>query len=325
MNINRFGPYASSVTILGFGGAPVGNLFKYTSDDDAAGAIDTAWNEGIRYFDTAPHYGLGLSEQRLGRFLRDQPRDEMTISSKVGRLLTPNPTPSGSDLSAGGFAVVDDFVRTLDYSEDGIKKSIEGSLERLGTDYLDIAYVHDPDDHVDEVIDHTFPALVKLREQGVVRAIGAGMNYWQPLLRFVNESDIDVVMLAGRWTLLDQSGEPLLRQCQDRGVAVVAAAPFNSGILSRSIPASDGHFDYHGVPENLLLRARELAAMCRLFGVELPEVAINFPLRATPVVSVVAGFRNATQARAGARWMDADIPSELWAELEALEWFGGNL
>jgi D-threo-aldose 1-dehydrogenase len=324
VNTNYFGPRASSVTILGFGGAPVGNLFKHTSDDDAAAAIDTAWNEGIRYFDTAPHYGLGLSERRLGRLVKSHNRDEMTISSKVGRLLTPNLTPSGSDLSAGGFAVVDDFVRTLDYSEDGIKKSIEGSLERLGTDYLDIVYVHDPDDHVDEVIDRTFPALVKLRDQGVVRAIGAGMNDWQPLLRFVNESDIDVVMLAGRWTLLDQSGEPLLRQCQNRGVAVVAAAPFNSGILSRPVPSSEGHFDYHRVPEDLLHRARELAAMCRQFGVELPEVAINFPLRAAPVVSVVAGFRTATQAQTGARWMETDIPSELWAEFETLEWFGGN-
>jgi D-threo-aldose 1-dehydrogenase len=324
VKVNQLGRTGVSVTVLGFGGAPVGNLFKPTSDDDASEAIAAAWNAGIRYFDTAPHYGLGLSERRLGRGLGGYPRPELTISTKVGRLLIPNPAPSGSDLAAGGFEVPDDFVRTLDYSGDGIKKSIEASLERLGTDYVDIVYVHDPDHHVDQVISETFPALVKLRDEGVVRAIGAGMNYWQPLLRFVTESDIDVVMLAGRWTLLDQSGEPLLRECRARGVAVVAAAPFNSGILSRPEPASDSHFDYQGVSTSLLARARVLATLCRKYGVELPEVAINFPLRGDSVVSVVAGFRNATQASTGAHWMDIEFPPELWDELDTLERTGGQ-
>lgn len=304
------------VTSLGFGGAPIGNLYRATSDDDADEAVRVAWDGGVRYFDTAPHYGLGLSERRLGRALATKVRGEFVLSTKVGRLLTPNPHPVGSDLETGAFDVPDDLTRTLDYSPDGVKKSIEESLRRLGTDYVDIVYVHDPDDHVDQVIRETFPALVKLRDEGLVRAIGAGMNYWQPLLKFVQTSDIDVVMLAGRWTLLDRTGAPLLQACEERGVAVVSAAPFNSGILSRAKPQSDAHFDYQGVSAQLFARAQALAATCDSFGVELPAAAINFPLRAKSVVSVVAGFRSAAQIRDGVRWMTDVIPEGLWSALE---------
>jgi D-threo-aldose 1-dehydrogenase len=304
------------VTSLGFGGAPIGNLYRATSDDDADEAVRVAWDDGVRYFDTAPHYGLGLSERRLGRALAAKVRGEFVLSTKVGRLLTPNPHPVGSDLETGAFDVPDDLTRTLDYSPDGVKKSIEESLRRLGTDYVDIVYVHDPDDHVDQAIRETFPALVKLRDEGLVRAIGAGMNYWQPLLKFVQTSDIDVVMLAGRWTLLDRTGAPLLQACEERGVAVVSAAPFNSGILSRAKPQSDAHFDYQGVSAELFVRAQALAATCDSFGVELPAAAINFPLREKSVVSVVAGFRSAAQIRDGVRWMTDAIPEGLWKALE---------
>jgi D-threo-aldose 1-dehydrogenase len=185
----------------------------------------------------------------------------------------------------------------------------------LGLDSIDIVYVHDPDDYVDEVIRVTFPALAKLRDEGVVKAIGAGMNYSEPLLEFVRTSDIDVVMLAGRWTLLDRSGEPLLDECLERGVAVVSAAPFNSGLLSRAQPSSEGHFDYGTVSPELLARARGIAERCEVYGVTLPEAAINFPLRHDAVVSVVAGFRTEQQARTGAQWMDVMIPEALWDEL----------
>jgi D-threo-aldose 1-dehydrogenase len=306
-----------AVTTLGFGGAPIGNLYRATTDEEAESAITAAWDGGVRYFDTAPHYGLGLSERRLGRVLSAKARDQFVLSTKVGRLLTPNPHPVGSDLESGAFDVPDDLTRTLDYSADGVKRSIEESLRRLDTDYVDIVYVHDPDDHVQQVIRETFPALVKLREQGVVRAIGAGMNFWQPLLTFVQSCDIDVVMLAGRWTLLDRSGAPLLQACEERNVAVVAAAPFNSGILSRAKPQSDGHFDYQGISAELFARANQLAAACDSFGVELPAAAINFPLREESVVSVVAGFRSASQMLDGVRWMNEEIPEALWLELES--------
>jgi D-threo-aldose 1-dehydrogenase len=316
MKKNPIGRTNVMVTSLGFGGAPIGNLYRATSDDDADEAVRVAWDDGVRYFDTAPHYGLGLSERRLGRALAAKVRGEFVLSTKVGRLLTPNPHPVGSDLETGAFDVPDDLTRTLDYSPDGVKKSIEESLRRLGTDYVDIVYVHDPDDHVDQAIRETFPALVKLRDEGLVRAIGAGMNYWQPLLKFVQTSDIDVVMLAGRWTLLDRTGAPLLQACEERGVAVVSAAPFNSGILSRAKPQSDAHFDYQGVSAQLFARAQALAATCDSFGVELPAAAINFPLREKSVVSVVAGFRSAAQIRDGVRWMTDAIPEGLWKALE---------
>ena len=300
---------------MGFGGAPVGNLFRAITEAEADGAISAAWDAGVRYFDTAPHYGLGLSERRLGSALAGRDRSDFVLSTKVGRLLSANPAPSGSDVAVGGFDVPDDLHRTLDYSSDGVRRSIEESLTRLGLDYVDIVYVHDPDDFVDEVIRVTFPALAKLRDEGVVKAIGAGMNYSEPLLEFVRTSDIDVVMLAGRWTLLDRTGESLLDECLERGVAVVSAAPFNSGLLSRAQPSSEGHFDYGTVSPELLARARGIAERCDAYGVTLPEVAINFPLRHHAVVSVVAGFRTEQQARTGAQWMDAKIPEALWDEL----------
>jgi len=317
MKKNPIGETSVSVTTLGFGGAPVGNLYRAITDADAEGAISTAWDAGVRYFDTAPHYGLGLSERRMGASLAGRARSDFVISTKVGRLLTPNPSPQGSDLSVGAFEVPDDLTRTLDYSSDGVRRSIEESLTRLGLDSIDIVYVHDPDDRVDEVIRVTFPALATLRDEGLVKAIGAGMNYWQPLLEFVRTSDIDVVMLAGRWTLLDRTGQPLLDECQQRGVAVVAAAPFNSGLLSSARPSSDAHFNYATVSPELLAQAQAIADKCEAFGVTLPEVAINFPLRHEAVKSVVAGFRTAEQSRTGAAWMDAQIPEALWKVLES--------
>ena len=228
MNSTSLGRTNVSITALGFGGAPIGNLFTTVTDDEANDAIESAWSGGIRYFDTAPHYGLGLSEQRVAEALKERSRSDYVISTKVGRLLRPNPNPQGSDLGSGGFATPDDLVRVVDYSETGVNQSLEESLVRLGTSYVDVVYVHDPDEHVDQVIEETFPALARLRDEGIVGAIGAGMNDWRPLLRFVEHCDIDVVMVAGRWTLLDRSAAPLLKVCAERGVTVVSAAPFNS-------------------------------------------------------------------------------------------------
>jgi D-threo-aldose 1-dehydrogenase len=218
--INRRG---FAVSVLGFGGASIGNLYRPTGDDEATAAVDEAWAGGIRYYDTAPHYGLGLSERRLGEALRGKPRDEYVLSTKVGRLLVPNPAPTGSDLEAGGFAVHDDLLRQFDYSRDGVLRSLEGSLDRLGVERIDIVYVHDPENHMDDAIAHAFPALCDLRDQGVVKAIGAGMNHVAPLRRIVAEADVDVLMVAGRWTLLDRSAAPLLEECAARDVAVVDA------------------------------------------------------------------------------------------------------
>ena len=209
---------------LALGCAPLGNLYAQVSDRQANRAVKAALSSGIRYFDTAPHYGLGLSERRLGHALAGRARNTFVVSTKVGRLLRRNPAPTGSDL-ANGFAVPDDLARVQDYSRDGVRRSIAESLVRLHLDYIDIALVHDPDDNMDEAITETIPALLELRDEGIVKAVGAGMNDWLALVRLVEETDLDTVMIAGRWTLLDRSGTPLLDVCRRRSVSVLAAAP----------------------------------------------------------------------------------------------------
>jgi D-threo-aldose 1-dehydrogenase len=322
-----------AVTGLGFGGASLGNLYRATSDAEARRAVDAAWNAGVRYFDTAPHYGLGLSERRLGAVLAGtglagtglagtglagRPRAGYLLSTKVGRLLEANPAPTGSDLASGGFAVPDDLVRRFDFSRDGVLRSLESSLRRLGVDRIDIVYVHDPDEHVGQAIDEALPALADLRDQGVIGAVGVGMNQWRAPLRMVRETDLDVVMLAGRWTLLDRSGAPLLAACAERGVAVIAAAPFNSGLLARDRPAPGGRFDYGQAPPAVLTRAEALADCCQRHGTRLPAAALQFPLRHPAVVSVVAGMRTAEEADAAARLLAAPVPEPAWPELDAL-------
>ena len=305
---------ALALSELGFGGASIGNLYRATSDEEAAAAVEQAFASGIRYFDTAPHYGLGLSERRLGRALRSKDRDHFVLSTKVGRLLVPNPTPCGSDLAAGGFDVADDLLRQFDYSREGVLRSIEGSLQRLGVDRIDIVYVHDPENHMDDAVSRALPALCELRDEGVIGAVGAGMNFVPPLRRIVAESDVDVVMLAGRWTLLDRSGEPLLDECAERDVAVVAAAPFNSGLLSQAFPTG-GKFDYADAPAEMVAQAQHLAQLCSDSGVELPAAALQFPLRDQSVVSVVPGMRNRAQVSDTVSRFSAPVPDELWRQI----------
>jgi D-threo-aldose 1-dehydrogenase len=314
-NRRRIGRTDVQVTELGFGSAPIGNLYAAVGDEQATASVDAAWQAGVRYFDTAPHYGLGLAERRLGRALSAHPRGEYVISTKVGRLLVPNEDPRGSDLAAG-FAVPDTLRRQLDYSAAGVRRSIEDSLDRLGTGHLDIVLVHDPELFVPQVIAQTVPALLRMRDEGLIAAVGVGMNYWQPLAEIVDRCDVDVVMLAGRWTLLDRSGEPLLDRCARRGVSVLAAAPFNSGILAQAAPSERDTYDYAPVTGPVLRRAQELAALCRTSGVDLPHAAIRFPLRHPAVASVVAGMAGPEQVRLAARWATRPVPEALWERLE---------
>jgi D-threo-aldose 1-dehydrogenase len=300
------------VTTLGFGAAPIGNLYTAVDDETAQAAVNAAWDGGVRYFDTAPHYGLGLSERRLGAALAGHSRDQFVVSTKVGRLLVPNPTPTGSDLEANGFVVGDGLARQRDYSADGVRRSIEASLMRLGLDRIDIALIHDPDEHMRAAIDEAVPALIALRDQGVVAAIGAGMNHADPLLRFVTETDMDVVMVAGRWTIIDRSADQLMDACLHRGISVFAAAPFNSGLLSRTWPADGAFFDYGPAPEDVLRLARALAAECQRWGVTLPHAAMQFPLQHPAVASVVAGIRTPAQAAGDVAWATSELPEAAW-------------
>jgi len=299
---------------LGFGAAVIGNLYRATSDEDARAAVDAAWVAGIRYFDTAPHYGLGLSERRLGVALADRPRSEYTLSTKVGRQLVPADPPRAKD--DGGFDVPGDYTRVWDFSRDGVLRSIEGSLERLGVGHLDLVYVHDPDDHWREAIEGAVPALSDLRDQGVIGGFGAGMNQSAMLARFVRESDMDAVMVAGRLTLLDQSAlADLLPAARERGTAVVAAGVFNSGLLSRERPADDANFDYQPVPAEVLARAHAIADVCERHGCTLPTAAVAYPLRFPEVASVVLGMRSREQVEQNAALHEAGVPEDVWAEL----------
>ncbi|UKA49584.1 aldo/keto reductase [Arthrobacter sp. FW305-123] len=311
----NYGNY-SKLGKLGFGGAGIGNLYRAIPDGEALATVLAAWDAGIRYFDTAPHYGLGLSEQRLGAVLRDEPREQFVISTKVGRLLEPNPN-GGQDPE--GFDVPATTRRVWDFSEKGIRRSIEDSLERLGLDHVDIAYLHDPDVHdLQAGISQGLPALEKLRSEGVVKAIGVGINSAEAALECVEAAELDLVMLAGRYTLLEQPDVPLLERCVERSTGVVSVGAYNSGLLARADVPDDAHYNYDQAPPEVLERARTLAAVCREYGVELPTAALQFPLRHPAVVNVTAGATSPEQVATNAARMDAPVPEELWEALEGV-------
>ena len=308
-----------SLTEIGFGAAQLGNLNRAISDDDARAAVDAAWEAGIRYFDTAPHYGLGLSEKRLGAALRSRNRDAYVLSTKVGRLLEPHPAGAGS-LDDDGFIVEARTKRVWDFTRDGILRSVEDSLDRLGLDRIDIAYLHDPDDHWQAASTTGISALIELRDQGVIRAVGAGMNQAAMLTEFVRRCDVDVMMVAGRYTLLDQSAaDELLPLAEERNVALVAAAVYNSGLLSTDRPAQGGRFDYREADEQTLARAQQIAELCDLHGVTLPAAAIAFPLLRPQIASVVVGMRSAAQVASTLERYRALVPPALWEQLHDLE------
>jgi len=271
--------------------------------------VDAAWEGGIRTFDTAPHYGLGLSERRIGAALRYRPRDEYVISTKVGRLLRPAEPPYGLDTE--GFAVPADQLRVFDYSADGVRRSLEASLGRLGLDRVDIALIHDPDSRGPQALREAYPALEKLRAEGCVGAIGVGMNHAAMLARFVTETDIDVVLVAGRYTLLDRSAaDALLPAALERGVSVIAGGVFNSGLLAA--PGSGATYDYQAAPDSLISRARRLESVCARFGVPLRAAAARFPLTHPAVASVLIGARSAAEITDAIRLRELGIPAELW-------------
>ena len=316
MNRRTIADTRLALTGLGFGGSVIGNLYRSVSDEEAAAAVAAAWDAGIRYFDTAPHYGLGLSERRLGAALRDKPREEYVLSSKVGRLLVPNEAPSGRD--SDGFAVPDDLRRQWDFSKDGVLRSIEETLRRLGTDRLDIVYVHDPDDHWRQAADEAMPALARLREEGVVGAIGAGMNQSAMLARFLRETPADVVMLAGRYTLLDQGAlDDVLPAAVEHGKSVVAVGVFNSGLLATEQPAAGMKYDYRDAPAHLIARAQAIAEVCERHGTTLPAAAIAFPLTHPAVVNVTLGMRTSQQVARNVELYRQSVPDALWADLRA--------
>ena len=303
------------LTRFGLGGAQLGNLGRITTDEQARSAVDTAWDRGSRLFDTAPHYGLGYSEKRLGELLADRPRDEFVLSTKAGRTLVPQPHAEG-ELDDGGFAVPAAFRREFDFSRDAILRGVEASLERLGVDRLDIVYLHDPDDHWDQASTEGIGALIELRDQGVVDAVGVGMNQSALPARFVRETDIDVVMLAGRYTLLEQPAlADLLPAALAHGIGIVNVGVYNSGLLARPRVAADATYDYVPAPPALIARANAIADVCEEFGTDLPTAAMQFSLRHPAVSSVVLGCRDGGQVAEGIARLEADVDEGLWDAL----------
>lgn len=313
----RLGRSTAAVTEVTFGGAAIGNLFTAVSDPAARAAVDAAWDGGIRTFDTAPHYGLGLSERRLGLALRDRPRDSYVVSTKVGRLLSPaGPGAAAAERDPEGFDVPASLVRRWDFSANGVRRSLADSLDRLGLDRIDVALIHDPDSFGKQALSEAYPALEKLRDEGAVRAIGVGMNQCEMLTRFVRETDVDMVLVAGRYTLLDQSAaSELLPAALARGVSVLAGGVFNSGILAS--PRAGATYDYAAAGDSLVARARALSDICERFGVPLRAAAARFPLRHPAVAGVLIGARSASEITDALSLRSADIPEELWSALAA--------
>ena len=307
------------IPALGYGAANVGNLFRALSDDDAWAVLDAAWESGIRYYDTAPHYGLGLSERRLGAFLQTKPRDEFVLSTKAGRLLRPNPEHTGGLDTANDFHVPDDLQRVWDFSADGIRRSLDESRERLGIEHIDLLYLHDPERHdLDLALAEALPAMEQLRADGQVAAIGIGSMVSDALAAAVRSADLDLIMVAGRYTLLEQpAAADVLPACQETGTGIVAASVFNSGLLAASEPRRDGRYEYGQLPDDLWDRLVRIAAVCADHGVPLPAAAIQFPLQAAEVRSVVVGGSRPAQLEQNAEYAALAIPAELWQNLAA--------
>ncbi|TWF77591.1 D-threo-aldose 1-dehydrogenase [Pseudonocardia hierapolitana] len=308
---------------LGFGGANLGNLFTEMSDEQAHAVLQAAWDAGIRYFDTAPHYGLGLAERRLGAFLATKPRDEFVVSTKVGRRLEPSPETSDESDEEGGFVVPADVRRVWDASAGCVRRSLDESLERLGLDRVDVLFLHDPDEYPDmeASVATAVPALVALREEGLVRAVGIGSKSVAAHLAGVRAGDLDLLMVAGRYTLLEQPAAPeLIPECRERGIGIAVAGAFNSGLLATSTPGPGARYEYGDAPAEVVEKAQRLAMVCGKYGVELPAAALQFPLREPVVRSVVLGATEPAHIEQNVARIGEPIPEELWEQL-AVEGF----
>lgn len=301
------GGSAVEVTRVGFGTAALGNLYAPVAGEEAVAVVHRAVEAGIGYVDTAPHYGAGLSERRVGEALASLPSTVVPVlSTKAGRLVVSRP---GAD--PGIFADVEARESVFDFTPSGIRRSLEESLERLGLGRLDIVYLHDPEDFLDRAIGEAYPVLDALRDEGVIGAVGVGTNWCDVPTRFLAETDLDVVLIAGRYTLLDQSaGEALLPACAERGVSVVVGGVFNSGILAAPRPGA--RFDYLPAPPEVVTRVQKLAEMCASYEVPLKAAALQFPLRSPTVASVLLGCRSVAELEQNLALLAFDVPDELW-------------
>ena len=300
----RLGNTEVKVTRLGMGGAPMGGLVTEAGPNTANEILKQAYEEGVRYFDTAPLYGSGKSEVFFGEFLSTLDRDSFTLSSKVGRLLDRTDTPS-------------EVKVRFDYSRDGVLRSIEESLTRLNLDRVDVALIHDPDNHYEEAIDTAFPTLADLRSQGVIGAIGSGMNQWEMLADFARNADFDCFLLAGRYTLLDYSAlSEFLPICEKKSISVILGGPYNSGILASDLDENVTYF-YETAPQHVIEKAKAIKSICDDFNIPLKAAALQFGLLHPAVAATIPGARHPTEVSENVEMAGLNIPSALWKELKS--------
>jgi len=315
-----------SFTELGFGTAPIGNLYKAVGQEEAQKTLEAAWKAGIRYYDTAPLYGLGLSETRLNRFLFGKKRKDYVLSTKVGRLL--EVCNSKQRTGIGKFFDTPSRREIYDYSYDGFMRSIEFSLERLGVDSIDVIFIHDVDvfnhktiaardAHVKTILNSGIKALEKLRSEKVIKAYGAGVNEWEVCEILARNADVDIFLLAGRYTLLEQEAlASFLPLCEERGIGIVLGGPYNSGILATG-PKPGAWYNYDPAPKAILDRVAKIEAVCRRHKVKLAQAALRFPMHHKNVVSVIPGGVSPKEVALNVATLDAKIPKALWKDLKA--------
>jgi D-threo-aldose 1-dehydrogenase len=323
---DRLGNGGIDFTELGFGAAPLGNLYRAISDKEAHDVLQAAWDTGCRYFDTAPLYGLGISERRVGSFLRTKNRDDYVISTKAGRLL--RVCPPDQKTGIGKFFDTPNRREVYDYSYDGVMRSVEASLERTGLDRFDILLVHDvdifthgskeaADSRIEEFMRGGYSAMLSLRDQGVIKAFGGGINEWQVCQTLAERGDFDLFLLAGRYTLLEQEAlESFLPLAQKRGIGIMLGGPYNSGILARG-PSDTAQYNYSDAPREVIEKVKRINQVCERHGVRMIEAALNFPLLHPSVVSVIPGGQSVSEVNSNKAMLGRPIPSALWKELKA--------
>ena len=301
------------VTRLGLGTGPLGGMYAPVGAAEAAAVVDASWNAGLRLFDTAPLYGLGMSEQRLGRALAGRDRREYALSTKVGRLLRAGVPDDPRQREI--WKDVPPLNPVFDFTREGAVRSLDESLERLGLDRVDVVHIHDPDDHYEEALAGAYEALNELRERRRIGALGVGMNQSEALVRFARDARFDCFLLAGRYTLLDQSGlHELLPLCEERGIAIVVGGVYNSGILAD--PGRQPTYDYTTAPPAVVERTAQIESVCQHHGVPLKAAAIQFPLGHPAVTCVLVGCRSAREVEENVRMFEWEIPAALWTELQ---------
>jgi D-threo-aldose 1-dehydrogenase len=319
----KFGRSSIDVTAMGLGTAPIGNQFRFVPEADARAVIDGAWDAGLRYFDSAPFYGHGLSEHRLGEGLRWRPRDEYILSTKVGRLLAPR---ARSQVKSSFWVDPGPFEVIHDYSYDATMRSFEDSLQRLALERIDVAFIHDIDNfshspdvqraHFRTAMDGAYKALEKLRSEGALKAIGVGVNEWQVCEQALRERDFDCFLLAGRYTLLEQDAlDTFLPLCEQRNVAIVVGGGYNSGILATGA-VEGAHYNYSLAPEPILGRVRNIEAVCREFDVALKAAALQFVLAHPCIPTIIPGTRSVGHLEDNLEQISRPIPPGFWSELK---------